>query len=255
MTTSSDIILSARNISVSYQGVPAVQGVNLDIHKHQVTSFIGPSGCGKSTILRCFNRLNDLIRGVKISGQITLAGENLMTLHPAAVRRRVGMVFQRPNPFPNSVYDNIALGLRVNGYRGNIDDRVEESLRRAWLWEEVKDQLKRNALALSGGQQQRLCIARAIALHPEVLLMDEPCSALDPIATMRINELIQSLRQELTVVIVTHNLQQAAYVSDYTAFFSTNEQRIGQMVEFGVTYELFRAAQEQRTLDYIEGRL
>jgi phosphate transport system ATP-binding protein len=249
-----EAIIQANDVCVAYRGVLALQQVNLDIYKHQVTSFIGPSGCGKSTLLRCFNRLNELIPKTRITGQITLSGQDIYSLHSVEVRRRVGMVFQRPNPFPKSIYENVAVGLRVNGYRGDIDDRVEDSLKQVGLWEEVKHKLKRNALDLSGGQQQRLCIARAIALNPEVILMDEPCSALDPIASMKIEELIHNLCSKLTIVIVTHNIQQASRVSDYTAFLSTDENGVGQLVEFGDTTQIFRAANQVQTRNYVEGR-
>jgi phosphate transport system ATP-binding protein len=247
-------ILQTHQLSVTYGKAVAIQGVCLEIYQHQVTSFIGPSGCGKSTLLRCFNRLNELLPNAKVGGKITLAGQDLQTLHPIEVRRRVGMVFQRPNPFPKSIYENVAVGLRVNGYGGEVDARVECALRQANLWSEVKDKLRHSALELSGGQQQRLCIARAIALNPEILLMDEPCSALDPVATLKIEELILSLRSKITTIIVTHNMQQASRLSDYTAFFNTNEQRIGHLVEFGATHQIFCAPQEPSTRDYLERR-
>lgn len=249
-----DVILQTKAMGVAFQAVATLEAVDLNIYKHQVTSIIGASGCGKSTLLRCFNRLNELIPGAEVRGDILLAGQNLHSLHPVEVRRRVGMVFQKPNPFPKSVYDNIAIGLRVNGYRGDVDDRVESTLQQVGLWDEVKDKLKKTATELSGGQQQRLCIARAIALNPDVLLMDEPCSALDPIASTKIEKLIHELRSRLTVVIVTHNMQQTTRVSDYTAFFSTNDRGVGQLVEFGTTYQIFRSALHEKTREYVEGR-
>jgi phosphate transport system ATP-binding protein len=250
----SEIVLQTHTVGVAFQGATTLEAVDLNIYKHQVTSIIGPSGCGKSTLLRCFNRLNELIPGATVTGEILLSGRDLRSLHPVEVRRRVGMVFQKPNPFPKSVYDNIAIGLQVNGYRSNIDARVESALQQVGLWDEVKDKLKKNAAELSGGQQQRLCLARAIALNPDVLLMDEPCSALDPIATTKIEKLIHELRSRLTVVIVTHNMQQATRLSDYTAFFSTNERGVGHLVEFGTTYQIFRSATQKKTREYVEGR-
>src|SRR5690606_20961638 len=220
ITPPGEVELEARNLSVVYGSTRAVKSVSLRIPDRKVVAFIGPSGCGKSTLLRCFNRMNDLVPGARIEGEAIFQGQNLYGpgVDPVDVRRRIGMVFQKPNPFPKSIYDNVAFGARVNGYRGNMDELVERSLRSAALWDEVKDRLDSSALALSGGQQQRLCIARALAVDPEVLLMDEPASALDPIATQKIEELIYTLKQDYTVVIVTHNMQQAARVSDYTAF-------------------------------------
>ncbi|PLZ66240.1 phosphate ABC transporter ATP-binding protein PstB, partial [Fischerella thermalis] len=216
----SEYILRTEQLSVFYGNFKAVRDVNLDISRNKITAFIGPSGCGKSTVLRCFNRLNDLIPGARIEGRITFEDKDIAKMDSIALRRRVGMVFQKPNPFPKSIYENIAFGARVNGYRGDMDELVERSLRQAALWNEVKDKLKQSGLSLSGGQQQRLCIARALAIEPEVLLMDEPCSALDPISTLRVEELLQELKQQYTIIIVTHNMQQAARVSDKTAFFN-----------------------------------
>jgi phosphate transport system ATP-binding protein len=243
--------LEARNLSVLYGGKPAVKDVSIKVPDRQVVAFIGPSGCGKSTLLRCFNRMNDLVPGARVEGEALFQGKNLYGpgVDPVDVRRRIGMVFQKPNPFPKSIYDNIAFGARINGYRDSMDDLVERSLRQAALWNEVKDRLAESALALSGGQQQRLCIARALAVEPEVLLMDEPASALDPIATQKIEELIYQLKQDYTVVIVTHNMQQAARVSDFTAFLY-----MGELIEYGVTSTLFTNPAEERTEAYITGR-
>ncbi|HSJ25557.1 MAG TPA: phosphate ABC transporter ATP-binding protein PstB [Longimicrobiales bacterium] len=243
--------LEARDLSVLYGETRAVKGVSIRIPDRQVVAFIGPSGCGKSTLLRCFNRMNDLVPGARVEGEALFQGTNLYGpgVDPVDIRRRIGMVFQKPNPFPKSIHDNIAFGARINGYRGNMDELVERSLRQAALWDEVKDRLNESALALSGGQQQRLCIARALAVEPEVLLMDEPASALDPIATQKIEELIYQLKQDYTVVIVTHNMQQAARVSDYTAFLY-----MGELVEYGATDRLFTNPREERTEAYITGR-
>jgi phosphate transport system ATP-binding protein len=251
MTPPGDVELEARDLSVLYGSTRAVKSVSLRIPDRRVVAFIGPSGCGKSTLLRCFNRMNDLVPGARIEGEAIFQGRNLYGpgVDPVDVRRRIGMVFQKPNPFPKSIYDNVAFGARVNGYRGNMDELVERSLRSAALWDEVKDRLDESALALSGGQQQRLCIARALAVDPEVLLMDEPASALDPIATQKIEELIYTLKQDYTVVIVTHNMQQAARVSDYTAFLY-----MGEVVEYGPTQALFTNPSEDRTESYITGR-
>jgi phosphate transport system ATP-binding protein len=243
--------LEARDLSVLYGATRAVRGVSIRIPDRRVVAFIGPSGCGKSTLLRCFNRMNDLVPGARVEGEALFQGRNLYGpgVDAVDVRRRIGMVFQKPNPFPKSIYDNIAFGARINGYRGNMDELVELSLRKAALWDEVKDRLNASALALSGGQQQRLCIARALAVEPEVLLMDEPASALDPIATQKIEELIYELKQDYTVVIVTHNMQQAARVSDYTAFLY-----MGDLIEYGATDRLFTNPKEERTEAYITGR-
>jgi phosphate transport system ATP-binding protein len=243
--------LEARNLSVLYGETRAVKSVSIKVPDRQVVAFIGPSGCGKSTLLRCFNRMNDLVPDARVEGAALFQGSDLYGpgIDPVDVRRRIGMVFQKPNPFPKSIYDNIAFGPRINRFRGSMDELVERSLRQAALWDEVKDRLGSSALALSGGQQQRLCIARALAVEPEVLLMDEPASALDPIATQKIEELIYELKQDYTVVIVTHNMQQAARVSDYTAFLY-----MGELIEYGPTDRLFTNPREERTEAYITGR-
>ena len=243
--------LETRDLSVLYGETRAVKSISIKIPDRQVVAFIGPSGCGKSTLLRCFNRMNDLVPGARIEGEALFQGMNLYGegVDPVDIRRRIGMVFQKPNPFPKSIYDNIAFGPRINGFRGNMDELVEQSLRKAALWDEVKDRLSSSALALSGGQQQRLCIARALAVEPEVLLMDEPASALDPIATQKIEELIYELKNDYTVVIVTHNMQQAARVSDFTAFLY-----MGELIEYGATDGLFTNPAEDRTEAYITGR-
>jgi phosphate transport system ATP-binding protein len=255
--TTTDIALETRELSVYYGPKKAVSQVNLQIEKHKITALIGPSGCGKSTLLRAFNRMNDLF-GAWVEGEIMYKGYNLYArdVDPVEVRRQIGMVFQKPNPFPKSIYDNIAYGPRILGQRNRaiLDEIVERSLRQAALWDEVKDNLKQSGLALSGGQQQRLCIARTIAVEPEVILMDEPCSALDPIATLRIEELMRELQEKYTIVIVTHNMQQAARVSDYTAFMLAGEERIGELVEFGETSRIFTRPKDKRTEDYITGR-
>ena len=241
-------------------GTRALEGVTFDVPAGELTSVIGPSGCGKTTMLRCFNRMNDLIEGARVEGQLLYHGVDLYNkeVDPVEVRRRIGMVFQKPNPFPKSVYDNVAFGPRIAGFRGDMDGLVEETLRRAALWDEVKDDLRKNAYALSGGQQQRLCIARAIAVQPDVILMDEPCSALDPIATLRIEELMRELVDLYTIIIVTHNMQQAARVSDRTAFFTveTGEEgkRSGVLVEYDATDKIFTNPSESRTEDYVTGR-
>ena len=246
-----DIELEARDLSVLYGETRAVKHITIQIPDRKVVAFIGPSGCGKSTLLRCFNRMNDLVPGSRVEGEALFQGQNLYGpgVDAVDVRRRIGMVFQKPNPFPKSIYDNVAFGPRINGYRGSLDELVERSLRQAALWDEVKDRLDASALALSGGQQQRLCIARSLAVEPEVLLMDEPASALDPIATQKIEELIYQLKQDYTVVIVTHNMQQAARVSDYTAFLY-----LGDLVEYGPTDRIFTNPREDRTESYITGR-
>ncbi len=246
-----EIEIEARALSVFYGSTEAVKKISLGIPDRRVVAFIGPSGCGKSTLLRCFNRMNDLIPFARIEGEALFHGESLYgaAVDPVEVRRRIGMVFQKPNPFPKSIYDNVAFGPRINGYHGSLDELVERSLRQAALWDEVKDRLNGSALALSGGQQQRLCIARALAVEPEVLLMDEPASALDPIATQKIEDLIYELKQNYTVIIVTHNMQQAARVSDYTAFLY-----MGELIEYGPTKTMFTAPREERTEAYITGR-
>jgi len=255
-----ETVLITENLNIYYGNFLAVQNVWLDILKNRVTAFIGPSGCGKSTLLRCYNRLNDLIESFRAEGKIYFYDQNLYApnIDPVEVRRRIGMVFQRPNPFPKSIYENIAFGARINGYRGDMNELVERSLRQAALWDEVKDKLRQNGLSLSGGQQQRLCIARAIAVQPEVILMDEPCSALDPISTARVEELIHELKEQYTIVIVTHNMQQAARVSDKTAFFNVKASekggRTGYLVEYEATELIFNHPQQEDTKAYISGR-
>ncbi len=243
--------LEARDLSVFYGEVEAVRRISLSIPSNRVVALIGPSGCGKSTLLRCFNRMNDMVRGARVDGEVLFHGQDLYDarIDPVEVRRRIGMVFQKPNPFPKSIFDNTAFGPRVNGFRGNLDGLVEDSLRRAALWEEVRDRLGESAYALSGGQQQRLCIARTLAVTPEIILMDEPASALDPIATSKIEDLIQELKKEYTIVIVTHNMQQAARISDYTAFLY-----MGELVEYGPTDLIFTNPEKARTEAYITGR-
>jgi len=242
--------------SLFYRDFRALRQVTIQIPANQITAIIGPSGCGKSTFLRTFNRMNDLIPGVRTEGRVLLDGQDIFQMDPVELRRKVGMVFQKPNPFPKSIFDNVAYGPRAHGLHDHarLAEIVERSLRDAALWDEVKDDLGKSALALSGGQQQRLCIARALAVQPEVILMDEPASALDPIATLRIEELIQVLKEKYTIVIVTHNMQQAARVSDSTAFFMMDEQRAGYLVEFGPTRQLFTNPQHKQTEDYITGR-
>ncbi|MCB0181959.1 MAG: phosphate ABC transporter ATP-binding protein, partial [Anaerolineae bacterium] len=240
-----------------YGSFRAVKGVNLKLQEKKITAFIGPSGCGKSTVLRSLNRMNDLIPGGRVEGRILFRGKNLYDpdVDPVEVRRRIGMVFQKPNPFPKSIYDNIAWGAKINGFKGNMKELVEQSLRSAALWEEVKDKLDQSGLGLSGGQQQRLCIARAIATQPEIILMDEPCSALDPIATLKIEDLMRELVKNYTIVIVTHNMQQAARASDYTAYYLMDKSdRAGELVEYGETDQLFTNPKDKRTEDYITGR-
>ena len=260
--SSSPHVFRTRDLSVLYGDFRAVSGVDLEIAEHQITAFIGPSGCGKTTVLRCFNRMNDLIESARVEGLVEYHGVDLYDPKVSAVevRRRIGMVFQKPNPFPKSIYDNVAYGPRISGQKKGLDDAVEKALHGAALWDEVKDRLKDSALGLSGGQQQRLCIARAIAVEPEVLLMDEPCSALDPIATGRIEDLMQDIKTRYTIIIVTHNMQQAARVSDRTAFFTTeidtahNDRRTGQLVEFDDTEKMFSNPDDQRTENYVTGR-
>jgi phosphate transport system ATP-binding protein len=241
---------------VFYGDFHAVKDVDLTISKNKITALIGPSGCGKSTVLRSFNRMNDLIPVARVQGDVLFHGKNIYDsdVDPVQVRRRIGMVFQKPNPFPKSIYDNVIWGAKINGFRGDFDALVEESLRGAALWDEVKDKLDANGYSLSGGQQQRLCIARALAVKPEIILMDEPTSALDPIASLRIEELMIQLAEEYTIIVVTHNMQQAARVSDYTAFFTVDEHRTGYLEEFGVTDELFTVPKSKITEDYITGR-
>lgn len=248
--------IEARDLSIYYGSFRAVKHVDLAVYPRRITAIIGPSGCGKSTVLRSFNRMNELVPGTRTEGEVLFHGQNLYhpQVDPVEVRRRIGMVFQKPNPFPKSIYENIAWGARINGYQGNMDDLVEQSLTKAALWDEVKDKLQQSALALSGGQQQRLCIARTIAVRPEIILMDEPASALDPIATLRIEELMHQLARDYTIIIVTHNMQQAARVSDQTAFFMMDEDRAGYLVEYGPTKRIFTNPQDRRTEDYITGR-
>jgi phosphate transport system ATP-binding protein len=254
------LILDISGVSVYYGDFRAVRDVTLPIRENEITALIGPSGCGKTTVLRSFNRMNDLIEGARVEGKILYHGVDLYDerVDPVEVRRRIGMVFQKPNPFPKSIYDNVAFGPRIAGYKGNTDDLVEESLQRAALWDEVRSKLKDSAMALSGGQQQRLCIARAIATRPDVILMDEPCSALDPVATAKIEDLMRDLVSEYTIVIVTHNMQQAARVSDRTAFFtvdvSEEGHRTGHIVEFDRTQTIFTNPSDRRTEDYVTGR-
>ncbi|RRR72964.1 MAG: phosphate ABC transporter ATP-binding protein [Candidatus Viridilinea halotolerans] len=258
--TNDKYAIEARNMDIYYSAFRAVKGVNLGIERNRITALIGPSGCGKSTVLRSFNRMNDLVAGARTEGEVLYRGQNLYApdVDAVQVRRNIGMVFQKPNPFPKSIYDNIAYGPRINGWRGTsaeMDELVERALRGAALWEEVKDDLKKSGLAISGGQQQRLCIARALAVEPEVILMDEPCSALDPISTLKIEELMFELRQNYTICIVTHNMQQASRASDYTAFFLMDkEDRAGQMVEYGPTEQIFQRPNDERTEQYISGR-
>jgi phosphate transport system ATP-binding protein len=254
-------VFSLKNMSVSYGKSLAVADVNLPIYQNEITALIGPSGCGKSTVLRSLNRMNDLIPGAKVSGEILYHGQDMYgsDVDPVQVRKLVGMVFQKPNPFPKSIYDNIAFGPQTLGMKGNMDEIVEGALRSASLWEDVKDRLKDNAFGMSGGQQQRLCIARAIAVKPDVILMDEPCSALDPISTFKIEDLMFELKKDYTIVIVTHNMQQAARVADRTAFFTVDTSRgegsrVGTLVEHDVTDVMFSSPSDQRTLDYVTGK-
>jgi len=253
-------VFELENVSVSYSGMVAIRDVDMDIHCNQVTAFIGPSGCGKTTLLRSLNRLNDLIPGAAVEGRVSYRSEDLYgaDIDAVEVRRRIGMVFQRPNPFPKSIYDNVAYGLRLHGMKDDLDGRVERALRHAVLWDEVKDRLKASGLSLSGGQQQRLCIARALAIEPDVILMDEPASALDPISTQSIEDLVEQLKAEYSIIIVTHNMQQAARVADVTAFFSVDVaedgSRSGVLVEQGPTSKLFIRPSDPRTEAYVTGR-
>jgi len=249
--------LELKDLHCYYGSFRAVKGVDLKVEQKRITSFIGPSGCGKSTVLRALNRMNDLIPSARTEGEVLFHGQNLYApeVDPVEVRRRIGMVFQKPNPFPKSIYENVAWGARVNGFKGDMDELVEHSLRQAALWDEVKDKLDQSGLGLSGGQQQRLCIARAIATKPEIILMDEPCSALDPIATLKIEDLMRELVLNYTIIIVTHNMQQAARASDYTAYFLMDRSdRAGSLVEYGETNEIFTNPKDKRTEDYITGR-
>jgi phosphate transport system ATP-binding protein len=256
-----EIVFELAGVEISYSGVTAVRDIDLRVARHEITAFIGPSGCGKTTVLRSLNRMHDITPGAVVRGRITYHGEDLYDskVDVAEVRRRIGMVFQKPNPFPKSIFDNVAYGPRINGHkRGDLDELVQQALTRAALWDEVKDKLKKSALGLSGGQQQRLCIARALAVAPDVILMDEPCSALDPIATARIEDLMEDLKSRYTIVIVTHNMQQAARVSDRTAFFTAevdeHDHRVGKLVEFDQTEQMFTQPSDPRTEGYITGR-
>ncbi len=250
------VALSIRNLSAYYGRFRALKDVTFDIPRNKVTALIGPSGCGKSTLLRCFNRMNELVPGARVEGGVMFNAEDIYgpSVDPTVVRYRIGMVFQKPNPFPKSIFENVAFGLRINGYRGNVAEQVERSLRSAALWDDVKDRLHDSGQAMSGGQQQRLCIARALAVEPEIILMDEPASALDPIATLEIETLMRDLIQEYTVVVVTHNMQQAARVSDETAFLNMDEDRAGYLVEHGDTTQIFTNPKHERTEAYITGR-
>ena len=259
--TNREAVFEVSGLSVSYGGNVAIRNVGLAVYKNAVTAFIGPSGCGKSTLIRCFDRMNDLVPSAKVEGEVLYHGKDLYAddVDPVEVRRRIGMVFQKPNPFPKSVYDNVAFGPRVLGLKGDLDERVEQALQQAALWDEVKDRLKESALGLSGGQQQRLCIARCLAVEPDVILMDEPASALDPISTTRIEDLMHELKREYTIVIVTHNMQQAARVADMTAFFSVEVdeatgKRTGVLVEYDQTAKIFTTPADKRTEDYVTGR-
>jgi phosphate transport system ATP-binding protein len=249
-------IIQAKELNIYYGDFRAVKNVSLDIERQKITAIIGPSGCGKSTVLRSFNRMNDLVPSAWASGEVIFEGKNIYDddIDPVEVRSLIGMVFQKPNPFPKSIYENVAWGARINGFKGNMDELVEQSLQGAALWDEVKDKLEQSGLSLSGGQQQRLCIARALAVEPEVILMDEPCSALDPIATLRIEELMRKLSKDYTIIIVTHNMQQAARASDYTAFFNMDEDRAGYLVESDDTEKIFTNPSKKVTEDYITGR-
>jgi phosphate transport system ATP-binding protein len=256
-----EVVFEANDLSVFYGAFRAVRGVDLEIYRNNITALIGPSGCGKTTVLRCFNRMNDLIEIARVEGKVLYHGVDLYDdrVDPVEVRRRIGMVFQKPNPFPKSIYDNVAFGPRIAGFKGDMDELVEQSLTKAALWDEAKDRLKESAWALSGGQQQRLCIARCIAVEPDVILMDEPCSALDPIATGRIEDLMQNLKNDYSIVIVTHNMQQAARVSDMTAFFTAEvneeqDRRTGVLVEYDFTEQIFTNPSEERTENYVTGR-
>lgn len=253
-------IITTRDLSVFYGSSEAIHNINLDIPRNRITAIIGPSGCGKSTLIRCFNRMNDLVPSASVKGEVMYNDQDIYApdVDPVHIRRQIGMVFQKPNPFPKSIYENIAFGAKVNNYQGNMDELVEKSLKQAALWDEVKDELDKSGLALSGGQQQRLCIARALATEPEVILMDEPASALDPIATLKIEELMQQLKEQYTIIIVTHNMQQASRASDYTAFISIDrsriEDRVGILVEYDLTSKIFINPAEKETEDYISGR-
>ncbi len=253
-------VLQVEGLNVFYGSHLAVRQVSLEIAPNEVVAFIGPSGCGKSTVLRCFNRMNDLVSSARIEGKVRFDGQDIYSsrIDPVLLRSRIGMVFQKPNPFPKSIYENISFGAKINGYQGNMDELVESSLKKASLWDDVKDKLKQSGLALSGGQQQRLCIARAIAIQPEVILMDEPCAALDPLSTLKIEELIHELKRQYTIVMVTHNMQQALRVSDKTAFFNAEATdkgaKVGYLVEHDDTKNIFHKPKQEATIDYISGR-
>ncbi len=248
--------IESNNLSIHYGAFTAVKDVSMKIQPQKITAIIGPSGCGKSTLLRALNRMNDFVPNCRVTGELLLQGQNLYgsQIDPVEVRRKIGMVFQKPNPFPKSIYDNIAWGAKINGYKGNMNELVEQSLRAAALWDEVKDKLHESAYALSGGQQQRLCIARTIAIQPEIILMDEPASALDPISTLRIEELMQELKKNYTIIIVTHNMQQAARASDFTAMMMIDDNRSGGVIEFDDTKKIFTRPSDKRTEDYVTGR-
>ncbi len=256
VSVSGDSIVSLKDINVFYGATHAVTGVSFDVPKNKITALIGPSGCGKSTVLRSINRMNDLIPGARVEGMIEYHGCDIndRSVDPVEVRRNIGMVFQRPNPFPKSIQDNITWAVKIHGIKTDMNELVERCLRQAALWDEVKDKLKESGLALSGGQQQRLCIARTLAINPDIILMDEPASALDPISTLKIEDLMRDLVKQYTIIIVTHNMQQAARVSDQTVFFSLNEKRQGMLVESSPTRDLFTNPRDQRTEDYITGR-
>jgi len=254
--TNSTYAIETRNLNVYYESFRAIKDVNLKIQKNKITALIGPSGCGKSTVLRSFNRMNDLISSARVTGEVYFHGKNIYDadVDPVQVRRRIGMVFQKPNPFPKSIYENVAWGATINGFRGDLDELVRTSLEGAALWDEVKDKLDASGYSLSGGQQQRLCIARALAVRPDIILMDEPTSSLDPIASLRIEELMRQLARAYTIIVVTHNMQQAARVSDYTAFFTVTPERTGYLEEFGETSRIFTNPTSKITEDYITGR-
>ena len=256
MTTENNALLKVKDISVYYGNFKALENVSMNIEKNQVTALIGPSGCGKSTLLRCFNRMNDLFPNVKIDGQIIYDDVDIysQSIDPVLIRSKIGMVFQKPNPFPKSIYDNVAFGLKVNGFDGNYDEEIQRALIQSALWDEVKDRLNDNAFSLSGGQQQRLCMARALAIRPDVILLDEPTSALDPIATVKIEDLVNVLKKDYTIIIVTHNMQQAARVSDQTAFLLSGENRCGKLIEMDSTEKIFSTPGKKETEDYITGR-
>lgn len=248
--------IEANNLNIYYGNFCAIKEVSIKIERQKITAIIGPSGCGKSTMLRSFNRMNELVPSAHATGEVLLNGQNIYApqVDPVEVRKRIGMVFQKPNPFPKSIFENVAWGARIHGFKGNMDHLVEQSLRGAALWDEVKDKLYQSGLSLSGGQQQRLCIARTIAIKPEIILMDEPASALDPIATLKIEELMHELAKKYTIIVVTHNMQQAARVSDFTAFFNMDPDRAGVMIEYGPTNQIFTNPRDKRTEDYVTGR-